>query len=52
MTATKTGTYEGFRQEPVRNPGLERAPPDPGLDAVLSEIELRVEVELAKAGRF
>jgi hypothetical protein len=23
---------------------------DPGLDAVLSEIELRVEVELAKAG--
>jgi Class II flagellar assembly regulator len=25
---------------------------DPGLDAVLSEIELRVEVELAKAGRF
>lgn len=25
---------------------------DPGLDVVLSEIELRVEVELAKAGRF
>ncbi|MBN8974416.1 MAG: flagellar assembly protein FliX [Rhizobiales bacterium] len=25
---------------------------DPGLDAVLSEIELRVEVELAKAGRI
>jgi Class II flagellar assembly regulator len=25
---------------------------DPGLDAVLSEIELRVEVELAKAGRY
>jgi hypothetical protein len=25
---------------------------DPGLDAVLSEIELRVEVELAKAGQF
>ena len=25
---------------------------DPGLDQVLSEIELRVEVELAKAGRF
>jgi hypothetical protein len=25
---------------------------DPGLDAVLSEIELRVEVELAKAGHF
>jgi Class II flagellar assembly regulator len=24
---------------------------DPGLDTVLSEIELRVEVELAKAGR-
>jgi len=25
---------------------------DPGLDALLSEIELRVEVELAKAGQF
>jgi hypothetical protein len=25
---------------------------DPGLDAVLSEIELRVEVELAKTGQF
>ena len=25
---------------------------DPGLDSVLSEIELRVEVELAKAGHF
>jgi hypothetical protein len=25
---------------------------DPGLDGVLSEIELRVEVELAKAGQF
>jgi hypothetical protein len=25
---------------------------DPGLDAVLSEIDLRVEVELAKAGQF
>jgi hypothetical protein len=25
---------------------------DPGLDAVLAEIELRVEVELAKAGQF
>jgi hypothetical protein len=25
---------------------------DPGLDAVLSEIELRVEVELAKVGQF
>jgi len=25
---------------------------DPGLDTVLAEIELRVEVELAKAGRF
>jgi hypothetical protein len=24
---------------------------DPGLDSVLSEIELRVEVELAKAGQ-
>lgn len=25
---------------------------DPGLDAVLAEIELRVEVELAKAGQY
>jgi hypothetical protein len=25
---------------------------DPGLDAILSEIELRVEVELAKAGQY
>ena len=25
---------------------------DPGLDSVLSEIELRVEVELAKAGQY
>ena len=25
---------------------------DPGLDAILAEIELRVEVELAKAGQF
>ena len=32
--------------------GLKMASGDPGLDAVLSEIELRVEVELAKAGQF
>jgi hypothetical protein len=31
---------------------LKTASGDPGLDSVLSEIELRVEVELAKAGRF
>jgi hypothetical protein len=31
---------------------LKTASGDPGLDAVLSEIELRVEVELAKAGQF
>jgi hypothetical protein len=31
---------------------LKMASGDPGLDAVLSEIELRVEVELAKAGQF
>jgi hypothetical protein len=31
--------------------GLKESSGDPGLDAVLSEIELRVEVELAKAGR-
>ena len=30
---------------------LKESSGDPGLDAVLSEIELRVEVELAKAGR-
>lgn len=31
---------------------LKAASGDPGLDAVLAEIELRVEVELAKAARF
>jgi hypothetical protein len=31
--------------------GLKGSTGDPGLDAVLAEIELRVEVELAKAGR-
>lgn len=31
--------------------GLKDSSGDPGLDAVLAEIELRVEVELAKAGR-
>ncbi|MET0219077.1 MAG: flagellar assembly protein FliX [Bradyrhizobium sp.] len=31
--------------------GLKQSSGDPGLDAVLSEIELRVEVELAKAGQ-
>jgi hypothetical protein len=31
---------------------LKAASGDPGLDAVLAEIELRVEVELAKASRF
>ncbi|MGJ5081359.1 flagellar assembly protein FliX [Bradyrhizobium sp. HKCCYLS3013] len=30
---------------------LKQTSGDPGLDAILSEIELRVEVELAKAGR-
>src|SRR4030081_3602165 len=32
--------------------GLKPSSGDAGLDAVLSEIELRVEVELAKAGQF
>jgi hypothetical protein len=31
--------------------GLKQSSGDPGLDAVLAEIELRVEVELAKAGQ-
>jgi hypothetical protein len=31
---------------------LKAASGDPGLDAVLSEIELRVEVELATATRY
>jgi hypothetical protein len=31
---------------------LKYASGDPGLDQILSEIELRVEVELAKAGQF
>ena len=37
-------------RDPAAN--LKSSSGDPGLDAVLSEIELRVEVELAKAGRF
>jgi class II flagellar assembly regulator FliX len=32
--------------------GLKQSSGDPGLDAILAEIELRVEVELAKAGQF
>ncbi|MBR0696244.1 flagellar assembly protein FliX [Bradyrhizobium lablabi] len=32
--------------------GLKESSGDPGLDAVLGEIELRVEVELAKVGRY
>lgn len=31
---------------------LKESSGDPGLDAVLGEIELRVEVELAKAGQY
>ena len=31
--------------------GLKEASGDPGLDSVMSEIELRVEVEIAKMGR-
>jgi hypothetical protein len=34
----------------VASEGLNEASGDPGLEAVLSEIDLRVAVELAKAG--
>jgi hypothetical protein len=48
------GTLDGSTVMRLRDAavGLKQSSGDPGLDAVLSEIELRVEVELAKAGRI
>ena len=43
-----TGTVSRLRDAAAN---LKASSGDPGLDAVLSEIELRVEVELAKAGQ-
>jgi hypothetical protein len=44
------GSTVGRLREAAAN--LKSSSGDPGLDSVLSEIELRVEVELAKAGQF
>lgn len=48
-----SGTLDGGMVERLRMAAadLKTASGDPGLDAVLAEIELRVEVELAKAGK-
>jgi hypothetical protein len=47
------GTLDGRTVMRLRDAAahLKSSSGDPGLDAVLSEIELRVEVELAKAGQ-
>ena len=49
-----SGNFDASTVNRLRNAAasLKTASGDPGLDAVLSEIELRVEVELAKAGQF
>jgi hypothetical protein len=49
-----SGNFDSFTVSRLRNAAanLKSSSGDPGLDAVLSEIELRVEVELAKAGQF
>jgi hypothetical protein len=48
------GNFEASTVSRLRDAAanLKSSSGDPGLDAVLSEIELRVEVELAKAGQF
>jgi len=48
-----TGSFSGATVARLRTAAaeLKSSSGDPGLDAVLSEIELRVEVELAKAGQ-
>ena len=45
-------TFQDFNRLRAAAANLKSSSGDPGLDAVLSEIELRVEVELAKAGQF
>jgi hypothetical protein len=49
-----SGNFESSTVHRLRDAAanLKSTSGDPGLDAVLSEIELRVEVELAKAGQF
>ncbi len=51
--ALLTGSLDGSTVTRLRDAAanLKSSSGDPGLDAVLSEIELRVEVELAKAGQ-
>jgi Class II flagellar assembly regulator len=44
-----TSTVSRLRQAAAN---LKSSSGDPGLDSILSEIELRVEVELAKAGQY
>jgi hypothetical protein len=48
-----SGNFDGSTVSRLRDAAanLKSSSGDPGLDAVLSEIELRVEVELAKAGQ-
>ena len=48
-----SGTFDSSTVSRLRAAAanLKSSSGDPGLDAVLSEIELRVEVELAKAGQ-
>jgi hypothetical protein len=49
-----SGNLDGSTVSRLRDAAaaLKSSSGDPGLDTVLSEIELRVEVELAKAGQF
>src|SRR5277367_2851629 len=51
--ALLSGNFDGSTVNRLREASvnLKSSSGDPGLDAVLSEIELRVEVELAKAGQ-
>src|ERR1700686_4451906 len=48
------GNFDASTESRLRDAAanLKSSSGDPGLDAVLSEIELRVEVELAKAGQY
>lgn len=49
-----SGNFDAGTVNRLRNAAasLKESSGDPGLDAVLGEIELRVEVELAKAGQY
>lgn len=52
--ALLSGNFDASAMNRLRDAAanLKASSGDPGLDGVLSEIELRVEVELAKAGQF